>query len=61
MILLKDVLNLHELSIKIFGGSLGIRDIGLLESAIARPFQTFVEKIYIHRHLKKRLLLVKAL
>src|SRR5438309_3746270 len=41
MILLEDVLTLHEFSIKDFGGSRGIRDIGLLESAIARPFQTF--------------------
>ncbi len=41
MILLKDVLLLHEFSIKDFGGASGIRDIGLLESAIARPFQTF--------------------
>jgi death on curing protein len=38
MILLEDILHLHDLSIKIFGGGNGIRDIGLLESAIARPF-----------------------
>lgn len=41
MILINDVLALHEASIKDFGGAKGIRDIGLLESAIARPFQTF--------------------
>ena len=41
MILIEDILNLHELSIKIYGGSAGVRDVGLLESAIARPFQTF--------------------
>jgi death-on-curing protein len=41
MILLEDVLKLHELSIRDFGGSNGVRDSGLLESAIARPFQTF--------------------
>lgn len=41
MILTEDVLKLHELSIRDFGGSNGIRDFGLLESAIARPFQTF--------------------
>ena len=41
MILIEDVLTIHEFSIKDFGGSSGIRDIGLLESAIARPFQTF--------------------
>jgi death-on-curing protein len=41
MIILEDILNLHTRSIDDFGGSDGIRDQGLLESAIARPFQTF--------------------
>ncbi len=41
MITVADVLELHEKSITDFGGSPGIRDMGLLESAIARPFQTF--------------------
>lgn len=41
MILFEDVLKLHDASIEDFGGAKGIRDIGLLESALARPFQTF--------------------
>jgi death-on-curing protein len=41
MILLEDILNLHKFSIKKYGGSNGLRDSGLLESAIARPFQSF--------------------
>ena len=41
MILLEELLKLHDASIDLYGGSKGIRDIGLLESAIARPFQTF--------------------
>lgn len=41
MISLDDILLLHQKSINDFGGSHGIRDNGLLESAIARPFQTF--------------------
>ena len=41
MIFIDDILELHKNSIIDFGGSDGIRDIGLLESAIARPFQTF--------------------
>lgn len=32
---------LHELSIKKYGGSTGVGEEGLLDSAIARPFQTF--------------------
>jgi death on curing protein len=41
MILINDVLELHRRSIKKYGGAEGIRDTGGLESAIARPFQTF--------------------
>lgn len=41
MILLEDILRLHEFSIEKYGGSHGLRDSGLLESAIARPFQSF--------------------
>lgn len=35
------ILKLHELSITRYGGSRGIRDEGLKDSAIARPYQTF--------------------
>ncbi len=41
MILLNDILNLHTKSIEDYGGSDGIRELNMLESAIARPFQTF--------------------
>ena len=41
MILKEEVLRLHELSIQKYGGAQGIRDEGLMESAIARPYQTF--------------------
>ena len=41
MILLEDILRLHQFSIEKYGGSHGLRDSGLLESAIARPFQSF--------------------
>jgi death-on-curing protein len=34
---LEDVLALHARSIELFGGSLGVRDIGLLQSALAVP------------------------
>ena len=41
------VLKLHELSIIKYGGSNGIRDEGLMESAIFRPYQTFgAEDLY---------------
>ncbi|WP_276371077.1 type II toxin-antitoxin system death-on-curing family toxin [Chryseolinea sp. H1M3-3] len=41
MITLKDVESIHAVLIDRFGGSKGIRDLGILESAINRPFQTF--------------------
>ena len=37
----KQILVLHSALIKEFGGSDGVRDEGLLESALAAPFQTF--------------------
>ena len=41
MITIKIILRLHDLSIINYGGSQGIRDQRLMESAIARPYQTF--------------------
>ena len=41
MIALNDVEKIHDILIEKFGGLKGIRDRGILESAIARPFQTF--------------------
>ncbi len=35
------ILAVHSYSIKRFGGTDGIRDLDLLESSIAQPFQTF--------------------
>ena len=37
----QQVLAIHDQMIKRFGGSHGIRDIGLLESAVARPQTTY--------------------
>jgi death-on-curing protein len=41
MISLKDVFIIHYEAIKRFGGSFGVRDQDVLESALSRPFQTF--------------------
>lgn len=38
---LEEVLLLHEISIKEFGGSRGVRDMGLFESAVMQPQQSF--------------------
>ena len=41
MIGLADVKEIHRILIERFGGSQGIRDTGLLDSALNRPYQTF--------------------
>ena len=41
MISVQEVESIHNILIDTFGGSKGIRDLGLLESALARPFATF--------------------
>jgi len=37
----EQVLEVHALQVRRFGGSGGLRDLGLLESAVARPAMTF--------------------
>lgn len=44
MITLADVERIHEILIDKFGGKKGLRDKGLLESSIKRPFHTFDQK-----------------
>jgi len=41
MIQIEEVEKIHDILIEKFGGAKGIRDRGILESAIGRPFQTF--------------------
>ncbi len=50
---LRQVLILHEIMIRKHGGSSGIRDMGMLESAINRPFATFQgEDLYPDIYMK---------
>ncbi|MFZ1806299.1 MAG: type II toxin-antitoxin system death-on-curing family toxin [Cyclobacteriaceae bacterium] len=41
MIEISEVEIIHDILLERFGGAKGIRDKGILESAIGRPFQTF--------------------
>jgi death on curing protein len=41
MISVKEAEAIHKILIDAFGGSNGVRDLRLLDSALARPFQTF--------------------
>ncbi len=47
---LTDVLEIHELRVDLYGGSKGIRDLGLLQSAIAQPQAGFGGQ-YLHTNI----------
>jgi len=47
---LEQVLRLHKGQIELFGGSHGVRDQGLLESALAQPEQGFGDE-YAHKDI----------
>jgi death-on-curing protein len=47
---LEEALQIHEQQIELFGGSHGLRDRGLLESALAQPQATFFGQ-YLHADL----------
>jgi len=61
MITLSEVLQLHENSIRDYGGSSGIRDINLLESAIARPFQSFEGNEFYSTAFEKAAALIESI
>ncbi|MDJ0766810.1 MAG: type II toxin-antitoxin system death-on-curing family toxin [Myxococcota bacterium] len=42
-----DVLDIHQQQVERFGGSDGIRDMGLLESAVSQPMATF-DQVFVH-------------
>lgn len=46
----EDVIQIHGEQITAFGGELGLRDLGLLESAVGMPRQTFGSR-YLHDSL----------
>lgn len=55
------VLLIHSRSIKRFGGSEGIRDIGLIESAVARPQASFGGKDLYKNIFEKSAALLQSL
>ena len=61
MITLKEVLIIHELAIDKFGGSYGVRDMNLLESAIQRPNATFDGKDLYPNAIDKAAAIVESI
>lgn len=41
MILITEILQIHQILIEKYGGGIGVSELSILQSAIARPFQTF--------------------
>ena len=46
----EDVLDIHQDVLETFGGEAGVRDLGLLESAVAQPSTSF-DGVYLHNNL----------
>ncbi|WP_083228021.1 hypothetical protein [Mucilaginibacter sp. PPCGB 2223] len=59
MIKISEVQEIHNELIKQFGGGTGVRDIALLEAAIARPHATF-DGVDLQHLLKKAQQYLKA-
>ncbi len=61
MITVSEVILIHDILIDKFGGTHGIRDRGLLESAISRPFQTFNKRELYPSIIQKAAALIESL
>ena len=61
MISVQEVDEIHALLIERFGGSKGIRDLAGLESALARPFQTYENKDLYPTSIHKAAALIESL
>ncbi|KIC91273.1 type II toxin-antitoxin system death-on-curing family toxin [Flavihumibacter sp. ZG627] len=61
MISITEVEHLHKLLIDRFGGSHGVRDRAALESAVARPFQTFDDKDLYPSVIEKAASLIESI
>jgi len=61
MIDVQDAIRIHEVLIDRCGGSQGIRDLTLLESALSRPFQTFDKKDLYPTPIEKAAALIESI
>ena len=61
MINVEQAIQIHEILIERFGGTKGIRDKGLLESALLRPYHTFDRKELYPDNYQKAASLIESL
>ena len=53
MILITEILQVPQILIEKYEGGIGVIELGILQSAIARPFQTFDGKTYMEQFWKR--------
>jgi death-on-curing protein len=58
---LENTIKIHQILIEEFGGTKGIRDLKLLESALSRPFQTFHKKDLYPSTIEKAAALIESI
>ena len=61
MISVENAIKIQSLLVDKFGGTSGIRDKSLLESALARPFQTFDKKDLYSSPIEKAAALIESI
>ena len=61
MILVEQVLHIHDLLIQKYGGVAGIRDMSLLESAINRPYATYASQSLYPNPISQASVLLESL
>lgn len=61
MISISEIILIQDILIDKFGGTRGIRDRGLLESAINRPYQTFDNKELYQNPVQKAASLIESI
>ena len=50
----EQILLMHDQLIEETGGSKGLKDEGMLESALAAPYQSFDGKTFFHRFIRRQ-------
>lgn len=61
MIHIQDAILVHDVLMEKFGGTKGVRDLPLLDSALARPFQTFDQKDLYPTPIEKSAALIESI
>ena len=61
MITVENAIKIHDILLERYGGTTGIRDENLLESALSRPYQTFDKKELYNTPVEKAAALIESI